>query len=53
MEFNVIMIRTYETTLVYEADSFEEAVEIAKKDEFRYSVELDQCCVTFEGYEQG
>ena len=52
MEIEVLMIRTYETVLVYEADSFEEAVEMAKQDESRYYVELEQCCITDEDYEE-
>lgn len=52
MEIEVIMVRTYETSLVYEANSFEEAVEMAKQDEDRYHVELEQCCVVDEDYEE-
>lgn len=53
MEIEVIMVRTYETRLVYEADSFEEAVEMAKQDEDRFSVEMEQCYVVDEDYEEG
>ena len=52
MEIEVIMVRTYETKLVYEADSFEEAVKMAMADEGRYAVELEQCCVTEEYFQE-
>ena len=52
MEIEVLMIRTYETVLVYEADSFEEAVEMAKQDDSRFSVELEQMCIVYEDYEE-
>ena len=52
MEFQVVMVRTYETMLVYEADSFEEAVKLAMADKSRYHVELEQCCVVEEYFKE-
>ena len=52
MKIEVLMIRTYETRLVYEANSFEEAVEMAKQDEDRFVEEMEQCYVIDEDYEE-
>jgi hypothetical protein len=50
MEFNVTMIRKYETLLVVDAESEAEAIEKAQSLSGRYDVELEQCCVTEEDY---
>lgn len=52
MVFQVLMVRTYETVLTYEANSLEEDIKLAMADESRYSVELEQCCVVDEYYEE-
>lgn len=52
MEFQVVMVRTYETMLVYEADSFEEAAQKAEADQAKYHVELEQCCVVEEYFKE-
>jgi hypothetical protein len=48
----VLMVRTHETRLVYEADSFEEAIKIAEQDEDRYHAELEQMCVVEEYFRE-
>lgn len=48
--YTVKMIRTYETILEVEADSEQQAIELASQLPDRYAVELEQCCVTSEEY---
>lgn len=52
MKFEVLMVRTYETRLVYEVDSLEEAIKIAEQDEDRYHTELEQMCVVGEYFRE-
>lgn len=52
MIFEIIMVRTYETKLAYEVDSFEEAVKIAEADVDKYHVELEQMCVVEEYFRE-
>ena len=52
-EITVTMIRTYETSFTVKAESNEEAIEKVKAMEDKYTVELEQCCVTQESFEVG
>lgn len=49
-KYTITMIRTYETTLEYDADTPEQALEQYTQDQEKYAVELEQCCVTSESY---